>query len=352
MTQQSSQISNKTIIAMDLGATKCAAGIVEYHPETHEYGCRKTFSINLAATSSLEDMLQQISAGLGMPLDAADAVCVGAAGQYNGRVLHHFPGYPYPMNFAEIAENQKWRKYAVIHDYDTVICSTFTSYMRHPENILRLNNCTPDTHKRRVALGLGTGLGMKDAILMPNGDFWLGKNEIGHIGLIHPPLADPVRLSQHVELMRYLQLTHQKQQKTLTFESILTGRGLVNLHQFLYSSNDQLSPEIIGAQMKAGNKPELLDLFSWYLGLLIGSVQLIFMPEGGIWITGGVTMKHLEIFSQPSFLAGIMTSPAFQEERDLYPLGVLVNPEHALIGAGFYAVKRLLGAVTLSSSLP
>lgn len=344
----------KTIIALDLGATKCAAGIVEYNPENFEYICKRTYSINLAVTTSLSDLLQKISSGLNMPFVAADAICIGAAGQYNGRELHHLDGvYPYPMNFADIARSQQWEKYAVIHDYDTVVCATFTSYMQHPGNVLRLNNCIPDSHKRRVALGLGTGLGMKDAILLPNGDFWLGKNEIGHIGITHPPYTDNNHLSRHLEFMRYLLLAQEKHQIPITFESILTGRGLVNLHQFLYSSTDPLSPEMIGEQMKAGNKPELMDIFSWYLGLFIGSVQLIFMPEGGIWITGGVAMKHLEIFSHPSFNSGIHATPAYLEERDMYPIGVLKNPEHALIGAGFYAVRRLLTPVTaVSLSLP
>lgn len=343
----------KTIIALDLGATKCAAGIIEYHPETLEYVCKRTYSINLAVTTSLEDLLQKTSAGLCMPFTAADAICIGAAGQYNGRELHHLEGvYPYPMNIADVARNQRWGKYAVIHDYDTVVCATFTSYMQHPGNVMRLNNCIPDPHKRRVALGLGTGLGMKDAILLQNGDFWLGKNEIGHIGIIHPPHTDDEHLSRHLEFMRFLLLAQKNQQTPITFESILTGRGLVNLHQFLYSSNEPVSPEIIGEQMKNGSNPELLDLFSWYLGLFIGSIQLIFMPEGGIWMTGGVAMKHLEIFSQPAFINGIHATPAFQHVRDSYPIGVLTNPEHALIGAGFYAVRRMLTPVTLSSSLP
>lgn len=345
-------MNSKTIIALDLGATKCAAGIVEYDPDKGEFYCKKSCSILLAETSSLEDMTQKIAAELDMPLHAADAVCTGAAGQYNGREMHHLDGvYPYPMHFAEVAAKQKWQRYDVIHDYDSIVCATFTSYLRHEENILRLNHCVPHPHKRRVALGLGTGLGLKDGVLLPGGEFWLGKNEIGHIGIIQPPQTNHLHLSQHQEFIRYLYATQKMQQRAITFESILTGRGLVNLHRFLYPSQDENTPEIVGNKMKAGSTPELLDLFAWYLGLFIGSVQLIFMPEGGIWITGGVVLKHLEIFSLPSFTAGIQASPAFQLERDSYPLGVMKNPEHALIGAGFYAVKRLLNPVTLSSCL-
>ncbi|OAI49537.1 hypothetical protein AYO45_06985 [Gammaproteobacteria bacterium SCGC AG-212-F23] len=94
--------------------------------------------------------------------------------------------------------------------------------------------------------------------------------------------------------------------------------------------------------MQAGQTPEILDAFAWYTGLFIGTVQLIFMPEGGIWITGGVALSHLSIFDNPEFLHGIHTSPSYLPERQKYPLGILCNPEHALMGGGFYASKRLL----------
>ena len=347
-------MTDSTIIALDLGATKCAAGIIEYSHETKNFSCLQSCSVKLAETSSLPDLLEQLSAQLHMPFTSADAVCIGAAGQYNGMELHHLDGvYPYPMRFAEIAEKQQWPDYAIIHDYDTIICATFTSYMQNPDNLLRLNSCSPLLYRRRVALGLGTGLGMKDGVLLQNDDFWLGKNEIGHIGIIHPPLTDAVRLSQHQEFMRFLLAAQTHTHQQITFENILTGRGLVHLYQFLYPSAEMITPEMVGEAMLAGKAPALLDLLAWYLGLFIGSVQLMFMPEGGLWITGGVAQKHLEIFSQPSFNAGIEASPAYLHERQTYPLGVMKHPQHALIGAGYYAVQRLLNKVTYpSSSLP
>ncbi len=348
------RMRDKTIITLDLGATKCAAGVIQYHHDTQDYLCLKSAAIKLADTNSLIDLIRQIEAKLGMSCKQADAICVGAAGQYNGRELRHLTGaYPYPMRFAELANEENWPHYAIIHDYDSVVCATFTSYMHHHNNLMRLNDCMPDPYKRRIALGLGTGLGMKDGVLLPSGEFWLGKNEIGHIGVISPPLAKPSRVQTHQALMQHLLQYQQTHQQQITFENILTGRGMVYLHEFLYSSSAQLTPEGVGERLSAGQAPELLDLFAWYLGLFIGSVQLMFMPEGGIWITGGVVIKHLEIFKQASFIEGIQTSPAYQHERKSHPLGVMTNPEHALMGAAFYAVRRLLQpSISLSSSLP
>lgn len=344
-------MQDKTIVTLDLGATKCAAGIIRYEEDTGKLSCERTTQVLLTETTSLAQLIKTIEQQLDLPFSRAQAVCIGAAGQYNGRELCHVEGvYPYSMPFAELAEKEKWPRYAILHDYDTVVCATFTDYMQQPHHLIRLNDCQFEFNQRRIALGLGTGLGLKDGILLPNGDFWLGKNEIGHIGIINPPKAKPIRLQQHQELVQFLRSNQAKTTEQITLENILTGRGLVNLHQFLYPQQTAPTPEVVGERMSAGEVPELLDLLAWYLGVFIGSVQLIFLPAGGIWITGGVVMKNLEIFQQDSFQEGIVASPAYLHERETYPMGVMINPEHALIGAGYYAAKRLLKPATYPAS--
>lgn len=331
-----------TLIAWDMGATKCAAGIITYDTRNHEFHCEKETNVKLAQTRSLDDLIAQLEDGLGMRMAEADAICIGAAGQYDGEVLNHLKGvYPYEMTFAAAAKAQGWPAFDVIHDYSPIVCATFTSYLHTPSNIKRLNTAAMNPHGRRIAVGIGTGLGMKDGVMLASGDFWLGKNEVGHVGVPHPPLADQVTETRHRELIRFL-ATENPSNPTITFEKILSGTGLSRLHAFLYPSEGRLSPEQVGERLHANQAPELLKVFAYYLGLLVGTLELTFMPEGGIWVAGGVALRHINAFDQPDFKAGIDASPAYAEERSHYPQGVLVNPQHALIGGGYYAVKRLV----------
>jgi glucokinase len=333
----------KTIVAWDLGATKCIMGLVEYQPVTQTLVCHKHHTVKLAETSSLEDLIQQLESGLDFSMRRADAICIGAAGHYDGQQLLHTNAYPYPMHFADTAKQQDWPAYSVIHDYAPIVCATFTSYMDQPANVKRLNTCAMQTYGRRVALGIGTGLGLKDGVLFANGDFWLGQNEAGHIGVTAPPTADFFHLDRHREIMRFLHEKFSLQlNQPITYEHILTGKGTVNLYDFFYPGTEDITPEQVGVKMREGLASELLDAFAWYLGLFIGTMQLIFMPEGGIWVTGGVAINHLDIFDRPDFFAGIYATPAYLMQRENYPLGVLCNHEHALIGSGYYAVKRLM----------
>ena len=326
----------KYIIAWDLGATKCAAGILEYNETTHDLVCQKKFSIKLKETTSLENLIEKIQIGLETNITDVDAVCIGAAGQYDGEKIIYTNSYPYAMHFAHVAKQQNWPPFAVIHDYSPIVCATFTSYMDDEKNVKRLNNCVMNPHGRRVTLGVGTGLGLKDGVLFPNGDFWLGQNEMGHIG-ISTAYASKEYQQRHEELIRFLHTKHP-----VSFEAILSGPGITRLYQFFYPEDKNITPEEAGRKMREGKTPELLSAFAWYLGLFVGTVQLSFMPEGGIWMTGGVALHHMNAFEHPNFMKGIESSPAYLSERNQFALGVLCNPEHALIGGGYYATKRLL----------
>jgi len=331
----------KKIIVWDLGATKCAAGIVEYDQSTQQFNCVKQFTIKLAETLSLQHLIESIEIGLHMHMQTADAICIGGAGHYDGRELLLTNGYPYRMLFAEAALKANWPIYHVVHDYTPIVCATFTSYMNNATNLRMLNDAEFQPLGRRVALGIGTGLGLKDGVLLPSGDFWIGQNEVGHIGVATPPFADRDHLLMHAEIMEFMHRNYGK--GPITFEKILSGQGTHRLYQFFYPNEAEAStPEMVGVKMRAGETPELDAAFAWYAGLFVGTVQLIFMPQGGIWITGGVALSHLEVFDHPNFFAGIHASPAYRAQREEYPLGILMNQEHAMMGGAFYAINRLL----------
>lgn len=334
---------SKKIVAWDLGATKCAAAIVEYDEQNQNLNCIKQGAVKIRTCHSLEQLSLRLEEILGIKMADADAICIAAAGHYDGEYLQHHAGYPYPMGFASLAKKQNWPKFAVIHDYSPIVCATFTSYMEHPENIRLLNEGAINLLGRRVALGVGTGVGLKDGILFPNGDFWLGNNEMGHIGVSTPPIANKIYLERHDELIKFLRSENiLDRDEPLTFEKLLAGQGIVRIHSFFDRSASKKSSEEIGSEVRNGNAEETLALFAWYLGLFVGTVQLSFMPDGGIWLTGGVILNHLEIFDHKDFYLGIESSPAYLNLRQQFPLGVLCGTEHAFMGGAYYVSKRLL----------
>lgn len=332
----------KKIIVWDLGATKCAAAVVEYDTNQGGLACVSQTKQLIHECESIFDLSRALEQQLQTSFSSADAICIGAAGQFDGYTLHLNNGYPYPMRFAALAERNHWPAYAVIHDYSPIVCATFTNYMEQADNVLRLNDKAMHIYGRRVALGLGTGLGLKDGILFPDGHFWLGTNEVGHIGLVMPPKADSHFSKLHKEFLDFLKETQAlADDETLTFEKILSGKGSSLLHAFATGAPCQ-SPERVGQQLKQGLASKTLELMAWYLGLFIGTIQLCFMPDGGIWVTGGVVLNHPELLTDPVFQLGLEASPAYLKQRSQFPLGMLQGDHHAFWGGAYYAAKRLL----------
>lgn len=338
---------NKKIIVWDLGATKCAAAVVAIN-EAGALTCLQESHIKIRSCQSLFELNAQIEKELNITAGTVDAICIGAAGQFNGEYLQlekGLPdqGYPYPMHFAKLANHHRWPAFSVIHDYSPIVCATFTESVRKATQIRRLNQAPINPHGRRVALGIGTGIGVKDGVQFENGDFWLGTNEMGHIGVTTPPLAKKIHRERHNELIKFLIANNMlAEDEPLTFEKLLAGPGMVRIHAFFDAHAKDKTAEEIGELVRAGKATETLATFAWYLGLLIGTVQLSFMPDGGIWLTGGVIDSHPELFDDPEFTLGIHASPNYLQLREQLPLTVLCGNQHAFMGAAFYAHKRLL----------
>jgi glucokinase len=318
----------KNILVWDLGASKCAAAIVTIDTETYKFTIKNNCYIKLNTVSSLEELILSIEEKLKTTHKDMDVICIGAAGIYNGEYLYLDKGYPYPMPFQELAKKLSWPKFDIIHDYALIICATFTD-----TPVKKINAGEINPYERRIGFGVGSGLGLKDGILFPKGDFWLGSNEMGHIGILNP-ISAPSHLSK----------THQRftQNKSFSFEDILSGQGLVKIHQFLEENVSLKTPEEIGELMKENKAQETLKLFAFYLGLFVGTVQLSFMPSGGIWMTGGIISNYPQLVDQPEFFQGIESLPAYWEKRKTFPLSVFTDFNHVFLGGAYYASKRLV----------
>ena len=332
----------KTFVVWDLGATKCAAAVIDFDFHADEFDCISTTRVPLRECADLEALITRVEKELNYSMAKADAICIAAAGRYNGHEVELEAGYPYPMCFAQMAKKNQWRNMAVVHDYAPVACATFTSYLQKKPNIKTLVEGKPERFGRKVVFGVGTGLGLKDTVQLPNGDFWLGSNEAGHIGLTYPPKTNHKNEIRHRDFVRFLRnagglLSHE----VLTFEKILSGKGVTRIHQFL-TGESGLTPEEVGKALTAGQYTETLKMLAWYIGLFIGTVQLMFMPSGGIWFTGGVVLKNLGLCDQQELFEGIYTCPAYKKERQTFPLHVMVGPDYALMGCAYYASRRLL----------
>src|SRR3989338_1394999 len=340
----------KTIAVWDLGATKCAVGIIEVDLFMERFKFITSTSLYLNDFFSLDDLTQGLENNLGTRFSDIDKIMIAGAGIYDGYTLNLANGYPYPMEFAALAKSRKWSSMTVVHDYVPMMCATFIADLLDPDQISFIHPGVLNPYGRRVVFGLGTGLGFKDSLLLERKKFWLGENEVGHIGIPFPPRAMPDEIQVHKEFIDFLRTqTDISPNQSITFEKVLSGQGTSRLHQFVTASKDHLLPHEVGDLLRAGLAEETLALLAWYLGLLIGSLQLIFMPSGGIWMTGGVLLKHEEIALHPQLKKGILASPAYINERRSFPLAIIKDKNLVFLGGAYYLAYR---ASLMGQSVP
>ena len=121
-------------------------------------------------------------------------------------------------------------------------------------------------------------------------------------------------------------------------KKFFSGKGTSRFHQFVTAAKQHLLPHEVGDLLRAGEAQETMALLAWYLGLLIGSLQLMFMPSGGIWMTGGVLLKHADVVRHPHLKRGINASPAYLEERKRFPLVLMKEKNLIFLGGAYHVV--------------
>lgn len=332
----------KYILVFDIGATKCAVGIMCYDEVSARLTLLESAKQCLLEATCLDALFALLQQQVNFDFKKADAVCIAAAGRYHDGVLHLENAYPYPMTIDCYAKKQNWQHVVVVHDYTPIACATFTDFTKQSEHILTINPGKADTYGRRLVLGVGTGLGIKDIILLSNHDFWLGENEAGHMGLPFPPLAQLADQKRHRALLRFLRKSDTfSVGEAITFESILSGRGVERLYRFI-NENQSLSAKDISRHATQIACRKTWELFAWYLGLFVSSLQLAMMPSGGIWMSGGVLRQNTHIFDTGAFLDGIAAIPAYYAERCQFPIYLMLGNQHVFYGGAYYVIKRVM----------
>lgn len=207
-----------------------------------------------------------------------------------------------------------------------------------------------------VVIGAGTGLG--EAYLGWNGDrYEVYPTEGGHTDFAP-------RNELEIELLKYLQKRHER----VSVERVASGTGIIAIYQFL---RDHLSlPESadIATKVKlweSGNQdPEAaaaiaqvaianygsqeialsdrlavqtMNMFVEAYASEIGNFALKLIPNGGLYIAGGIAPKILPLLQDQQFLAIIKNKGRVSSVLEDLPIHIVLNPEVGLIGAMLYA---------------
>jgi glucokinase len=156
----------------------------------------------------------------------------------------------------------------------------------------------------RVVLGPGTSFGI--ATIVHTGSRWIiipGEAACSDLGL-----GSGYHRERELAMQPYLTKTCGR----LTVEDMITGPGLENLYQAVWMAengdNSSRRPKLSAAKISAAATANSDDVasravehFSGLLGRVAGNIALTVIATGGVYVTGGMAHKMLDLIKQNDF---------------------------------------------------
>ena len=180
----------------------------------------------------------------------------------------------------------------------------------------------------KAVLGPGSGLGM--GMLIPEARGWrVLASEGGHADLAP---GSPLE----AEILAVLQARHGH----VSWETVLSGRGLVRLYQAVCAvwgaEPQDVNAEWISARGVTAEQPvchQTLELFFAFLGAAAGNLAVTACASGGVYVGGGIVPQLVE-FAGASPLRRRFEERGVMAEfvRDI-PLYLILDPAPGLLGA-------------------
>jgi glucokinase len=264
---------------------------------------------------------------------AIDAVVVGVAGP----VVHQraaLTNIAWDISAAEITAWCGANRTTLLNDLEAMANSV---EVLRPDELLVLQQGTPNPEGNAVVIAAGTGLG--EAYLhRVNGRLRPVPSEGGHADFAP-------RTDREIELLRMLRDVFGR----VDVERILCGPGLTNIHRFTHQGHQcaPLARAIPGSEPAAITQAAMssecarcvdtLDLFVSAYGSEAGNLGMRGVATAGVYVGGGIAPKILPRLQRGDFMEAFRNKPPMEEMLGRMPVRVILNAEAGLLGAAVYA---------------
>ncbi|MBI1365226.1 MAG: glucokinase [Alphaproteobacteria bacterium] len=183
-----------------------------------------------------------------------------------------------------------------------------------------------------AVLGPGTGLGM-GLVMFLGGAVHAIATQGGHAAF--SPQSD-----LEIEILRFL----LKEQDFVSFEHLLSGRGLVAIHRALSAIEgapyEALRPEEISQAALGERCPRArrtAETFCAVLGAFAADAALMAGARGGVVLAGGILPKIEEVLRGGAFARRFCARGPMTDYMNAIPVRLLTTDEAPLIGAALLA---------------
>jgi glucokinase len=345
------------ILAGDIGGTKTLLRVAEKNSDgfTVLYEQRFAGASYVSFSDVLHEFIETVKINLG-ELPLLSAACFGIAGPVRDR-RSQLTNLGWSFDSDRLAEEFNIANVSLINDFVAV---GYGVLGLQPHDLHTLQKGKVVERAPIGVIGAGTGLG--EAFLGWNGDrYEVYPTEGGHTDFAP-------RNALEIELLQYLQKRHDR----VSVERVASGTGIVAIYQFL--RDQQTSPESteLAEKVKLWEAGDLnvdvaaaianaaltnlginsetnldhiatqtMQIFVEAYAAEVGNLALKLIPNGGLYIAGGIAPKILPLLQDGTFLQILKNKGRISPVLEDIPIHIVLNPEVGLIGAMLYAASLI-----------
>jgi glucokinase len=322
------------VLAGDIGGTTTRLAVFSVSGRQLETLARTSYPSQQYA--SLNDIIADFQGTHQYTLDAA---CFGVAGPVQKQTAN-ITNLPWQLSAANIAAHLEFHRVSLLNDLEATAWGLRTL---QADDVYTLQQGIEHAAGNAAIIAAGTGLGQA-------GFYFDGHKhhpfacEGGHTDFSPQSELD-------MALLRFLQTRHQH----VSWERVVSGAGLVSMHECLRQLRQQPMPDWLQQAMSEGDPAavisaagqqgrdaicaEALGLFVHLYGVEAGNLALKLMATGGLYIAGGIAPKILPQLQDGAFIKAFLAKGRMQGLLEGMPVRVILNHEVALQGAAVYAAS-------------
>jgi glucokinase len=313
------------ILAGDIGGTKTLLQLVDVTGSGRLVTVEKRFESG--AYDTFDALLTEFIGS-----ERVDAACFAVAGAVIGRRAE-VTNLGWTMDADALGAAFSIPRVALINDFYAVALGV---PMLQSGDLLSLNAGTRVPYAPIAILGAGTGLG--EANLVFDGGRWVVVPGEGGHGDFAPQDEEQARLF----LALHRKLGH------VSWERLLSGMGLVNIHNFLAGVERAYDERIPMELAKLANRGDAkavhaFEIFVDIYGAEAGNMALRTLARGGVFLAGGIAGKNADRFTDGHFVRAFTRKGRFSELLAEIPVDLITNPKVGLLGAAEAALRLVNG---------
>jgi glucokinase len=322
------------VLSGDIGGTKTRLAIVSVQGTRLRIEHEASFSSQ--SYEKFETLLGEFLTGVETPVCAA----FGVAGPVSGRVVQ-VTNLPWRIDADALQRQFGLMHCALLNDLEATACGLPAL---GDDDLLVLQAGSPEACGNAAVIAAGTGLGEA-------GLYW--------DGTAHQPYASEGGHASFApsNTLEFALLRHLQQQfGHVSWERVVSGMGIVSLHDFLRQYRQIDAPDWLLDEMQSGDAAsaistaamagrdevcaETMRCFVRLYGAEAGNLALKTMSRGGLYLGGGIAPKILPMLQSSEFLDAFLNKGRMRPLLEAMPVTVILNDRAALYGPALRASQQ------------